>query len=191
MYLWGEQGTGKSHLLQALCTLASSLHKSVIYIPLQEKSQITPELLTGMETMNIVCIDDVDQVALDQEWEIAIFNLYNGMQENDHTLVVSARNSPKGLTIKLLDLKSRLESGVVYHVTSLNENDRLKVLQQRARSRGIELSDDVTRYLSKRISRDMLSLFDWLDRMDSASITEKKKLTIPFVRKLLNKVNID
>ncbi len=189
LYLWGGQGTGKSHLLQALCTLASSLHNSVIYIPLKEKSLISPELLTGMETMDIVCLDDVDQGALDREWEVAIFNLYNGIQENDHTLVVSACNSPKGLAINLQDLKSRLASGVTYHVTSLDEKDRLQVLQQRAKSRGIELSDDVIAYLSKRISRDMFSLFDWLDKMDNASMSEKKKLTIPFVRKLLDEVS--
>ena len=191
LFLWGEQGTGKSHLLQALCTLASSQHKSVIYIPLQEKSLISPELLTGMETMDIVCIDDVDQIALDEKWELAIFNLYNGIQENGHTLIVSARKSPKGLAIKLQDLKSRLASGVTYHIDILEEKDRLLVLQQRAHSRGIELSDDVIAYLSKRISRDMLSLFAWLDKMDNASMTEKKKLTIPFVRDLLNEVNKD
>ena len=189
LYLWGGQGTGKSHLLQALCALASSQNKTVIYM--QEKSLISPELLTGMETMDIVCLDDVDQVALNREWEVAIFNLYNGMQENGHTLVVSARNSPKGLTIKLQDLKSRLASGVTYHVTSLDEKDRLHVLQQRAKNRGIELSDDVIAYLSKRISRDMSSLFDWLDKMDNASLSEKKKLTIPFVRKLLNEAGKD
>ena len=64
VYLWGEHGTGKSHLLQAACTLAATRDMQVIYIPLADRSQISPEMLNGIESLDMVCIDDVDAIAL-------------------------------------------------------------------------------------------------------------------------------
>lgn len=187
VYLWGEQGTGKSHLLQAACTQAATGGHKVIYIPLQQRQQIAPELLQGMESLDLVCIDDVDQIAGDAAWEIAVFNLYNQLSANHNQLVISAQSSPQGLAIRLPDLKSRLAAGVTWHLSELNEQERLQALQQRAKMRGFELPDEVIEYLSRRVARDMHSLFDWLDRLDQATLASKKKLTVPFVRELLTR----
>ena len=187
IYLWGDHGTGKSHMLQAACTLAAAGQQKVIYIPLQERSQMAPEMLSGMETLDMVCIDDIDAAAGDDDWEIALFNLYNRMVDAHQTLIVSARTSPGGLSLQLPDLKSRLAAGVTWHITALDEKDRLVALQQRAHARGFELSDEVIEYLSRRIARDMHTLSSWLDRLDQATLVSKKKLTVPFVRELLDK----
>jgi len=185
VYLWGEDGTGKSHLLQASCALAASRMKTVIYIPLTEKAQFAPDLLNGIELLDLVCIDDVDEVVGDPEWELALFNLYNRMFALKNSLYLSARTSPGGLDIKLPDLKSRLTAGVTWHLSNLDEKDRLLALQDRAKSRGFELSDEVIEYLSRRVARDMHSLFSWLDKLDQATLVSKKRITVPFVRELL------
>ncbi len=185
IYLWGEHGTGKSHLLQAACTLAASRQQKVIYIPLLERAQLAPEMLNGMETLDMVCVDDIDAIAGDVDWEVALFNLYNRMTATDRTLIVSARNSPAGLSLQLPDLKSRFAAAMTWHIVSLDEKDRLLALQQRARARGFELSDEVMEYLSRRVARDMHTLSSWLDRLDQATLVSKKKLTVPFVRELL------
>ncbi|MEX2352606.1 MAG: DnaA regulatory inactivator Hda [Gammaproteobacteria bacterium] len=186
IYLWGEEGTGKSHLLQAACTLSASAGNKVIYIPLRQKSEIAPPLLQGVESLDLVCVDDVDQIAGEPEWEVALFNLYNHLIADARQLIVSARSSPAGLAIRLPDLKSRLGAGTTWHLAGLDERDRLQALQQRARTRGFELPDEVIDYLSRRVARDMHSLFTWLDRMDEATLASKKKLSVPFVRDLLN-----
>ena len=94
--------------------------------------------------------------------------------------------SPSGNTIELPDLKSRLGSGVTYHLKYLSEDERLYALKQRASLRGFDLSNDVLDYLSKRVARDMHTLFNWLDRMDEAIFITKKKLTVSMVRDLLD-----
>jgi DnaA family protein len=185
IYLWGDHGTGKSHLLQAACTLAATRQQKVIYIPLHERSQMAPEMLNGMETLDMVCIDDIDAAAGDADWEMALFNLYNRLVAAHRTLIVSARTSPGGLSLQLPDLKSRLAAGVIWHITALDEKDRLVALQQRAHARGFELSDEVMEYLARRVARDMHTLSSWLDRLDQATLVSKKKLTVPFVRDLL------
>ncbi len=179
IYLWGDHGTGKSHLLQATCTLAASRQKKVVYIPLMEKTQMAPEVLHGMESLDLVCIDDIDEVAGDTQWELALFNLYNRLAALQNTMIVSARTSPGGLTLHLADLKSRLAAGVTWHLSNLDEKDRLLALQERARLRGFDLSDEVMDYLSRRVARDMHTLFSWLDRLDQATLISKKKADSP------------
>ena len=185
IYLWGNAGTGKSHLLQAMCSLTSILKLKPAYVPLANSDRIVPEMLEGLETMDCVCIDDLDSIAGIVEWETGLFNIFNRLIENKKTLIVTSAKSPSGNDINLPDLKSRLASGVTYHLKSLQQADKLVALKQRAHYRGFELSDDVLEYLSRRVSRDMHSLFDWLDRMDEATLATKKKLNIRFVRKLL------
>jgi DnaA family protein len=121
-----------------------------------------------------------------QEWEKSLFNMFNNIVENKKSLVITSTMSPSGNSIELPDLKSRLGSGVTYHLKYLSEDERLYALKQRASLRGFELSNDVLDYLSKRVARDMHTLFNWLDRMDEAIFVTKKKLTVPMVRELLD-----
>lgn len=185
LFIWGEKSTGKSHLLQAACTQASSLNRNVAYIPLIQHSTLSPTLLEGLDQLDVICIDDLQEIAGDTEWELAVFNLFNLMYDSNKPMVFAANVSPKGISVKLADLKSRLAWGVTYHLKPLNEDERFQVLRQRAELRGLILSDEITTYLSRRVPRDMQTLFAFLDKLDEASLVAKKKLTIPFIRELL------
>ena len=187
VYLWGEKSTGKSHLLQAVCTRAASLAMNVAYIPLRQHPVLSPVLLEGLEQLDILCIDDLDQVAGIEQWERALFNLFNEMFDAGKRLVFAANAGPKGIPVRLADLKSRLAWGVTFHLKPLNEEERFRLLQRRARLRGLVLSDELTAYLARRVPRDIQTLLDFLDRLDKASLAAKKKLTIPFVRELLER----
>lgn len=184
-YLWGERGTGKSHLLQALCTRIAADGGRGAYIPLGQRENLAPELLEGLEQLDLICIDDLEEVAGDNGWERALFNLFNRIRENGRSLILAAAMSPKGLPVILPDLQSRLQSAIIFHLQPLDEEERVAALKQRAGLRGIELTDEVTAYIVRRVPRDMHSLFALLDRLDQASLEAKRKITIPFVRDLL------
>jgi len=187
LYLWGDVGVGKSHILQAACAQASQNKMKPGYIPLSNHNQFLPEVLNGLEFLDLVCIDDLDSIVGIPEWEKGLFNLFNTLVENSKILIVTSTMSPSGNSISLPDLKSRLASGIAYHLKYLNEDERLYALKQRASLRGFELPNEVLNYLSKRVARDMHTLFNWLDRIDNASLVSKKKLTIALVRQLLDK----
>lgn len=189
VFIWGEKTTGKSHLLQAVCTRASSLSKRVAYIPLLQHLTLSPALLEGLDQMDIVCIDDLHEIAGKEEWELAVFNLFNALYDAKKPPVLAADASPKGLAIELADLKSRLTWGVTFHLKPLDEDERFQALRQRAELRGLVLSDEITAYLARRVPRDMQTLLDFLDKLDEASLVAKKKLTIPFIRELLERNN--
>ncbi len=186
VYLWGQAGTGKSHLLQALCTEAARAELKIAYVPLLDADTLSPQMLLGLEQLALVCLDDIDHIAGNSEWEQAVFHLYNRLRDAQTPLLITARHSPRGSPIQLPDLLSRLAWDHVFHLQSLDERSSLLALQKRAQSRGFELSDEVARYLLKRVARDMHNLFQVLDKLDRASLIAKKKLTIPFVKSLLD-----
>ncbi len=186
IYLWGACGTGKSHLLQAVCTAAAKTRSSIAYIPLSQADLLSPEMLDGLEFLELVCLDDLDAIAGNSDWEQAIFHLYNRSRETQSPLLMTAGYSPLGSPIQLADLKSRLAWDHVFHLLPLDDNEALIALKKRAHSRGFELPADVADFLLRRVARDMHNLFAILEQLDKASLIAKKKLTIPFLKDLLD-----
>lgn len=185
LFLWGRAGTGKSHLLQALCQQMNLQQQAVFYLPLNQFQDLHIEMLQGLESMAVICLDDVDAVAGNPQWEEALFHLYNRCREQQVRLVMTASTAPSGIDFQLADLKSRLSWGLILQLHTLNDEDKQALLQLRARNRGMSLSDEVANYLIKRAPRDLQSLIDLLERLDQASLIQQRKLTIPFVRELL------
>ena len=101
-------------------------------------------------------------------------------------MLITAQHSPRGSPIQLADLKSRLAWDHVFHLQGLGDSASQRALQKRAQSRGFVLPDDVAAYLLKRVARDMHNLFQLLDKLDQATLVAKKKLSIPFVKSLLD-----
>ena len=187
IYLWGPRGCGKSHLLQALCHATTAKGLAPVYLPMQELVALSPAILQGLEQQALIAIDDIQIIAGKAEWEEALFHLYNRVREEGQWLVVSANVAPAGLALSLPDLTSRLGWGPVFQLMPLTDTDKRAALLLRARRRGLEMGNEVVEYLLRRCPRDMDSLFNLLNQLDQASLAAKRKLTIPFVRQLLDK----
>lgn len=187
LYFWARKGAGRSHLLHAACAELSAHNLAVGYVPLDKREYFGPDVLEGMEHLALVCIDNIELIAGDPEWELAIFDLYNRIREQGRTrLLIAGDQAPRQLNLSLPDLASRLDWGQIYKLYPLADEDKLQALQARARLRGFEMPEDVGRFLLKRLSRDMRTLFDTLDKLDHASIAAQRKLTIPFVKEILS-----
>lgn len=184
-WLWGANATGKTHLLQAVCDVAGDRSA---YIPLSLFDSAGADILDGLASRELVCIDDIDCVVGDDLWESALFDLCNQVFDAGGQLVVSAGSSPRECAIVLADLASRLSRLPVFQVRALDENALIAALQLRSRHRGLELPDVAARYLLKRSRRDMASLYELLDRLDVAALRAKRRLTLPFVRDVLEGV---
>ena len=184
VFLFGENGTGKSHLLQAACHEVGQKGLPVVYLPLTEKG-LMPAMLDGLENMSLIALDDIQEVIGNEDWEYALFNLYNRVREKGANMIVSSSQPLASLNIKLADLRSRLSWGPAFKLMALSDKEKQHALQQRAKNRGLELADDVVAYLLKRSPRDMISLFSLFEKLDKASMVEKRKLTIPFIKDYL------
>ena len=185
IYIWGGQGVGKSHLLQALCQQYSEQQKPVAFLALQDNDQYTPLILDGLEKLSLVCIDDIQNVAANAEWEEALFHFFNRMRDHKTPLLISGLQPPAQLNLQLADIKSRMGWGLTLQIKLLNDAHKLQALQKRALLRGMELSDESGYFLLSRCSRDLNDLFNLLDKLDKASLSEQRRLTIPFIRQHL------
>ncbi|MBX9444653.1 DnaA inactivator Hda [Dickeya chrysanthemi] len=186
IYFWSREGGGRSHLLHAACAELSRLGRAVGYVPLDKRAYFVPDVLEGMEQLALVCIDNIESIAGDEVWEMALFNLYNRIQEGGRTrLLITGDRPPRQINLQLADLASRLDWGQIYRLQPLSDQEKGEALQLRARLRGFELPEDVSRFLLKRLDREMRTLFMTLDQLDRASITAQRKLTIPFVKEIL------
>lgn len=144
-----------------------------------------PAILDGLASRDLVCIDDIDSVTGDEQWEEALFDLCNQVFDAGGQLVVAASSSPRECPIGLADLASRLSRLPVFHLRRLDEEQCVAALQLRARHRGLDLPGKTARYLLKRSRRDMASLYELLDKLDLEALRAKRRLTIPFVRDVL------
>lgn len=185
LFLWGTPGSGRSHLLHALCHSAGEAGLPVAFLPLKELLAHDPAILEGLEGFPLVCIDDLDACAGRGDWEVALFHTYNRLHAAGSRLILTAGNVPQALGIVLPDLVSRLAWGMVYQVQPLDEEGKLAALQQRARLRGFDLPDEVGQFLLRRLPRDNQALFALLEQLDRASFAAQRKLTIPFVKQVL------
>lgn len=186
LYLWGSTGSGKSHLLQASCQAINST-ESAIYLPLSLLKEWGPQAIEGLEDQALVCIDDIHLIATDPAWEEALFHLYNKIKDMDHgLLIISGNQPPNSLPIKLADLRSRLSWGLVIQLLELNDEDKINTLKWHALRRGFDLPSSVGQFLLNRCSRNMHDLHQLLNRLDDASLVAQRKITIPFVKDILN-----
>ncbi|MFW0094714.1 MAG: DnaA regulatory inactivator Hda [Coxiella endosymbiont of Haemaphysalis qinghaiensis] len=185
VYVWGESGVGRTHLLQACCHEMNNRALETMYLPLR-MSQLTPAILQGMETKHLICIDDVDAVLNQKDWEEALLHFYNRARANANLkLIISGKTIPPQLNCQLADLRSRLSWDLVFQIVDLTDTEKIKALQMRAHDRGFELPDAVGQFLLYRYPRNMSLLFNLLDKLDWASLIAKRKLTIPFVKTTL------
>ncbi|MGV2873970.1 DnaA regulatory inactivator Hda [Colwellia sp. E150_009] len=185
-YLFGLTGVGKSHLLHASSAYASQLGKTSVCLSCAELLKLSVEVLDGLEQIDFICLDDIQLIAGNQVWQQAIFDFYNRVLEHNNRLLVSGNQSVAKLGLTLPDLHSRLSWGLTEQLKPLSDAEKVMALQFRALKRGLILSDEAANFLINRLSRTMSNLITSLDILDKASIREQRKITIPFIKDVLN-----
>ena len=183
IYIYGAAGVGKSHLLQASCHLSQA---RALYLPLAELCGFSPaDVLQDVESLDLVCLDDIHAVLGDSAWELAIFNLYNRARQQGCKLLVAGDAAPRALAVELADLRSRLGWGPVYQLARADDHGKAEILRFRASRRGLSLSPEVVAYIVARAPRNLDGLLAQLDALDKASLVEQRALSIPFVKQIL------
>ena len=145
----------------------------------------SPDIFEGLESRQLICIDDVHMIAGKAIWEEAFFHAYNRIQDAGGRLIVTANALPKTLGFILPDVVSRLAWGMVFQLQLLTDAEKLQMLMLRAKQRGMLLSEEVAKFILTHCPRDMSALFAALDQLDKMSLAAQRKLTIPFVKIIL------
>ena len=168
LYVWGEPGAGKTHLLKALAAARP------------DARYLRGADYTGEETAPVLAIDGVE--ALDEPRQVALFNAFN---ERTHQLIaVSAGAAPRDVPLRR-DLATRLATGLTYRLAALSAEEKRAALHAHARARGFALSEEVASYLLTHARRDMPSLIRALDALDRHSVETGRPITVPLLKAAL------
>jgi DnaA family protein len=181
-YLWGESGSGRSHLLQALCYATPAGHARFA----SPKSSLAA--FDFDPAVMLYAIDDCH--VLNPAQQIAVFNLFNEVRAHPGSAFVAAgSHAPLALAVRE-DLRTRLGWGLVFQVISLQDTDKPAALYQAARARGLTLAEDVPAYLLTHCPRDMGSLMRLLDALDRYSLEQQRAVTMPLLRAMLASIQL-
>ena len=191
VFLHGAAGSGKTHLLQAACHAAHEAGRSCVYLPLAElASEGPPDVLEGLDGIDLLALDDLQAVSGREDWEQALFGLINRVRDRTGRLLLAARSAPEALGCRLPDLVSRFVWGPVFRLDLPGDRSIKTILRMRAAERGLRLEESVADYLLRHESRDLESLLRLLDRLDLAALAEQRALTIPFIREQLGRSSV-
>ena len=198
-FIFGKEGTGKSHLLSACCHHAQLTGKTSVLLPMQSLINTHTDMLAGLENIDVVCIDDIQVVSAsnskssknseqsesNKDWELALFVLFNRLQQNNATLVFSATLPSNELPIAMPDLASRLQWCTQFQLYGLTESEKVSALISHANLMGFDLAEEVAQFMLNRLPRNMHFLMQALHQISKHSILEQRKVTLPFVKDVL------
>ncbi|WP_454722896.1 MULTISPECIES: DnaA regulatory inactivator Hda [Cupriavidus] len=178
IYLWGETGSGRTHLLHAVC---ESGYQAGIRCRYLSPHHALSDFIFD-PSCQLYTVDDVE--LLDEARQIAVFSLYNEVRAHVRTaLVVAGSVAPRAMPVRE-DLRTRLGWGLVYQLAPLSDEDKMTALVQAARERGLQLSPEIPHWLVTRHYRDMPSLMALLDALDTYSLERKRAVTLPLLREM-------
>jgi DnaA family protein len=187
LYLWGGASSGKTHLSLAVTEQLQASGKKTVYLPLMDLVKTAlPEVLDSLENLDLVCLDEFEAIAGNKEWEEGLFHCFNRLQGSGCQLLIASRQNPETLSIRLADLRSRLATGLIYQLNTLNDSAKQQVMVVQSRARGLDMPPEVAQYLLRHHSRDLTELMQLLHALDKASMAEQRRLTIPFIRQVIH-----
>jgi len=185
VYLGGDPGTGKSHLLQAALRRLTDHGGTGAYLPLaMAGEELSPATLQGLETLDLICLDDLDRIAWETRWSAAVADLLGRAGACPTRLLLSGRQAATGLPAPE-GLGFRLHLATVLELQPLADDEKIWALQARARALGLKLPESVGRWLLRHHPGDLGALSRLLESLDYASLAAQRRLTVPFIRSLL------
>lgn len=185
LFIHGDAASGKSYLLQASCEQAKRLGRKAYYFHANEAPWRTIDISELADDV-LLCVDDIDLIAQDEAAQQQLLHWYEYLLPRAGQLIVSASVNLSELNLSLQDLQSRLSIGGAWQIQALTDSEKQDVLKAVAKQRGIELDDGVVKYLLTHYSRDIGRQIALFNRLDNAALTQKKRLTIPFIKSMID-----
>lgn len=180
-YVWGESGSGKTHLLRAVQAALREQGHAAGWL-----DATVAEPLAFENAWRVVIMDDVQRYTAVQQQ--AAFNWFvNAITPTDgqqRWVLASGSVPPSDLSLRE-DLRTRLGWGHIFQLQVLSETERRAVLRQQADDRGVFLSDEVMDFMLHRFSRDLSSLIQLLDQLDGYALQTQRAITIPLIKAML------
>lgn len=144
LYLFGNAGSGKTHLLFATHKAYLTSKQTAIFISLKDMLDADSQALMGLETFNLIIIDDIHLIAHRRDWQEALFHLINKARRQNRQLIYTATTPPNELEFEILDLVTRLSQTLTLALPDgSNPDDRRALLHAILHQKGWQLPESI------------------------------------------------
>ena len=187
LIIHGEEGSGKSFLMQAICNELSSAEKQFAFIPMKKAFNMGVEIFQNLGSLDAVCIDDLQLILANQDWETALFNLINECQQSNCTLMLSLGGTqPLNESIILPDLLSRIKRMEFIALHAVQDEFFNQAIDFVAQQLDIKIEKAELEFLLKHQTRKFSLLVENIIAVDKQAASLKRKITIPLIKETLN-----
>ena len=184
LYLWGETGSGKSHLLWAACHELQKQGRWALLLTPQTPASAWPDVtdLLAQQAGGLLAVDDAQQLSdWQQDW---LFGLYNAARSAELAFLACGNAAPAALPLRT-DLRTRLSWGLALRLQAPDDAVRARVLQRLAHERGYSLSPELLHYMLTHLSRDLSQLGVLMAAFDRYALAAQRPATVPLLKSLL------
>ena len=180
IFVYGDKGFGKSHLLQGVIIEGLKQDQKSVYLDLND--DVSSDIFELIGDFQIIALDNVDQC--NQDNEKYIFDLINKLHSTNQMIVFSSRVKPEGLSV-FNDLKTRLSLASIYSLNRLDDHEIQHVIRRKLINKSLKVDQRVIDYLIKNQTRDLKKIVEIIDKLDTFSLEKKRGITVPLVRQML------
>lgn len=184
LYLWGECGSGKTHLLRAACDALQRQGRWALYLSPQTPASAWPDVtdVLAQDAGGLLAVDDAQDLSdWQQDW---LFGLYNAARTAAVAFLSSGNAAPAALPLRA-DLRTRLSWGLALRLSAPDDALRARVLQRLAHERGYALSPELVHYMLTHLSRDLSRLAELMSAFDRYALATQRPATVPLLKALL------
>ncbi|HCA33652.1 MAG TPA: chromosomal replication initiator protein DnaA [Lachnospiraceae bacterium] len=197
LYIWGNPGLGKTHLMQAIAhhVLDTDPSKKVLYVT---SETFTNELITSIShhtneefrrkyrDIDVLLIDDIQFLESKQGTQMEFFNTFNALYENNKQIVIAGDRRPEEIKTLEERIRSRFKSGMVADIKPPDYETRVAILQKKAENNGISIDMSVLGYIATVVSSNIRELEGALTRVQAfAKLYPNRKLDIALAQEAL------
>lgn len=196
LFLYGNSGLGKTHLLQAVCHQARrQLDGAVIQLLSCEQfvnrfiHAISEGNVLGFQsqfrTVDMLVIDDVQFLREREQSQQEFFHTFNALYNNGKQIILSADSPPAEIPSLEARLISRFNWGLVARIDPPSYETRVAIVQKKAQLRGLDLSEEVAEYIGQKVQANIRELEGALTTIYALAVTNGQKVTLELAQKAL------
>ena len=179
IFLVGATSSGKTHLCSS--TYEES-KKNKLYYTVENISELNRE---NIEYLELLIVDDFDIIINNYNLEEKLFYIINDLMIRKKNIFLTSSVPISEIKFKLKDLKTRVCSDQILEIKELDDSEKINLLHKIAKNRGWILSDKVSKFILNHFDRDLYFLCNVIKNIDERSLSEKKNITIPFIKKII------
>ena len=180
--IYGQKSSGKTHICNALL---NRFNTSNLFINIDvDLDQIDPS-----DSYDLLIIDDIDQLISTPIFEEKLFTILNNQILHKKPAVITSSKDISECSFTLKDLSSRLLSDKIFTINELSDSEKIKMMISLSRQRGLEIPEKSLNYIINNCNRDLFFLCAFIRNLDDVSLSTKKRITIPFIKKVIDLIS--